>query len=215
MTYKIGYARVSREGQTTEQQVAALRKEGCEEIFEETGSGANRARPKLAEALARCRKGDALVIWKLDRLARSTKHLIEIAEDLKARQIELISITDRIDTSTASGKLLFTVLGAIAEFERDVIVERVTAGLDRARAQGKIGGRPRVDQAKLDIAFAAIGRGASVSEAARKAEISRSTLNRAIAASKTSPERKDTADSLENSLDTPKSHLKLVKTAAA
>lgn len=179
MTYKIGYARVSRDSQTTEQQIKALQKEGCEEIFQETGSGANRARPKLAEALARARKGDTLVIWKLDRLARSITHLIEIAANLKERGIQLKSLTDEIDTGTASGKLLFHMLASIAEFERDLIRERTMAGLDRARAAGKIGGRPKTDERKIEHGLALLRSGLSYGKAAELAGVGKTTLFKA------------------------------------
>lgn len=146
MSWKFGYARVSREGQTPEQQITALMKEGVERgnIFVEQASGADRKRPELAKVLPKARKGDAIVIWKLDRLARSTRHLHEIADDLKERGIELVSITDRIDTTTSAGKFLFTMLGAVAELERDIIRERTNAGLERARGEGRVGGRTRL-----------------------------------------------------------------------
>ncbi len=179
MSWKIGYARVSREGQTNDQQIAALKAEGCREVFVETASGARADRPELAKALAAVREGDSLVIWKLDRLARSTKHLIELSDTLKARGIQLISITDRLDTATASGQLLFTVLGAIAQFERDVIIERVNAGLVRAKAEGKVGGRPKADAAKIEHGLALLKAGLSYGKAAKLAGVGTATLHRA------------------------------------
>lgn len=215
MSWKIGYARVSREGQTNDQQIAALKAEGCRDVFVETASGALRDRPELAKALAAVREGDSLVIWKLDRLARSTKHLIELSDTLKARGVQLISITDRLDTATASGQLLFTVLGAIAQFERDVIIERVNAGLSRAKAEGKVGGRPKMDQAKLDVAFAEIGRGTSVRNAAKTSGISRATLNRAISASKTMRNGKEAKGGFEASKEAGNRHLRVVNGSGA
>jgi DNA invertase Pin-like site-specific DNA recombinase len=179
MSWKIGYARVSREGQTNEQQIAALKAEGCREVFVETASGARTDRPELAKALAAVREGDSLVIWKLDRLARSTKHLIELKDTLESRGIQLVSITDRIDTSQASGKLLFTVLGAIAQFERDVVIERVNAGLVRAKAEGKVGGRPRADKAKIEHGLTLVKAGLGYGKAAKLAGVGAATLHRA------------------------------------
>lgn len=139
----IGYARVSTRDQKPHLQMDALREAGCERIFEETASGAKRDRPELAAALDYMRDGDSLVVWKLDRLARSTRQLLETVENLEQRGIGLKILTQNIDTTNAGGRLIFTVFSAIAEFEREIICERTRAGLEAARARGRKGGRPR------------------------------------------------------------------------
>ncbi|OMD81175.1 MULTISPECIES: recombinase family protein [Paenibacillus] len=149
----IGYSRVSTQDQSLDLQTDALTKAGCIKIFEEKASGKNDERTELAKALEYLREGDALVIYKLDRLARSTKKLIELSELLEQRGIELISIRDNIDTTTAVGRAMFKMLAVIAELERDIISERTMAGLEAARARGRLGGRPRTDKKKLDQAI--------------------------------------------------------------
>jgi len=138
----VGYARVSTQDQDPALQLDALEAAGCEKTFTEKASGAQRERPQLQAALEYMRDGDTLVIWKLDRLARSLKQLIETVEALAARGIGLRSLTEAIDTTTSGGKLIFHIFGALAEFERGVIRERTRAGLDAARARGRKGGRP-------------------------------------------------------------------------
>jgi DNA invertase Pin-like site-specific DNA recombinase len=141
---RIGYARVSTLDQNPELQLEKLREAGCERVIVEKASGARADRPELTRLLRdMLREGDTAVIWKLDRLARSLKQLIETAEDLKRRGIGLVSLTDAIDTSSRGGMLVFHMLGAIAEFERALIRERTVAGLVEARRQGKARGRPR------------------------------------------------------------------------
>lgn len=139
----VGYARVSTQQQTTDLQTDALTRAGCERIFTEKASGARTDRPELRAALDYMRQGDVLVVWRLDRLARSLKQLIQTAEDLEKRGIGLRSLTESIDTTTPAGKLVFHVFGALAEFERNLIRERITAGLDAARERGRVGGRPK------------------------------------------------------------------------
>lgn len=138
----VGYARVSTRDQNPALQLDALRAAGCDRVFEETGSGARADRPQLRAALDFMRAGDALVVWRLDRLARSTKQLIDTVENLKARDIAFRCLTQDLDTTTPGGRLVFTLFSALAEFERDVIRERTRAGLDAARARGRVGGRP-------------------------------------------------------------------------
>jgi len=140
---KIGYARVSTDDQHLEQQIEALKAAGCEQIFTDKASGAKDDRPGLADAFERMRDGDTLVIWKLDRLGRSVAHLSQTLKDFECNGWALQSITDGFDTSTAAGKMLFHVLGAISEFERDLVRERTQAGLAAARARGRKGGRPK------------------------------------------------------------------------
>lgn len=139
----IGYARVSTQDQTLDLQKDALQKIGCTRIFTETASGSLAERPGLTEALQFLRSGDALVVWRLDRLGRSLQHLLETIASLQQREIGFKSVTENIDTTTPGGKLIFHVFGALAEFERDLIRERTQAGLVAARARGKYGGRPQ------------------------------------------------------------------------
>lgn len=140
---RVGYARVSTNDQNPELQLEALRRAGCEKVFTEKASGARDDRPELARVLADAlRSGDTLVVWKLDRLARSLKKLIATAEDLRTAGIGLVSLTESIDTTTPGGTLTFHIFGAIAQFERSLIRERTTAGLVEARRRGRKGGRP-------------------------------------------------------------------------
>ena len=138
----IGYARVSTEDQTTLPQSQALKSAGCADIHEEQASGGNRARPVLARVLERIGKGDTLVVVRIDRLARSLSHLLEVIERLEAKGAFFRSLTDPIDTSSPQGKFTLQVLGAAAEFERALIRERTKAGLASARSKGRIGGNP-------------------------------------------------------------------------
>lgn len=140
---RVGYARVSTKEQNIALQVDALKKAACEQVFSEVASGANTARPVLDDLLSRLRPGDVLVIWKLDRLGRSLKHLVALTHELLERQIGLVSLNDPIDTTTAQGRLVFNIFASLAEFERDLIRERTQAGLVAARARGRKGGRPR------------------------------------------------------------------------
>src|SRR4051812_20339871 len=146
----VGSARVSTADQNLDLQEDALRKVGCERLFTDVASGAQDQRAGLAEALAFLRPGDTLVVWKLDRLGRSLKHLIETVTALQARRVGFRSLQESIDTTTSGGKLIFHVFGALAEFERDLIRERTRAGLQAARARGRQGDRPRsLDATKL------------------------------------------------------------------
>src|SRR5437868_5865681 len=139
----IGYARVSTQDQTLNLQRDALEKIGCSKIFTDTISGSTTERKGLDQALAYVREGDTLVVWRLDRLGRTLKHLIETITDLSKRHIGFKSLTENIDTTTSGGKLIFHIFGALAEFERDLIRERTQAGLLAARARGRLGGRPK------------------------------------------------------------------------
>lgn len=139
----IGYARISTDDQTHILQLDALKQEGCEKIFQDTASGAKTERPGLSEALDFVRKDDTLVVWRLDRLGRSLKHLIELMSALEEKGIHFKSLQESIDTSTSGGKLIFHMFGALAEFERNLIRERTMAGLAAARGRGRTGGRPR------------------------------------------------------------------------
>lgn len=139
---KIGYARISTADQHLRMQEDALKSAGCEEIYSDVISGVKSQRPGLDKALNYAREGDTIVVWKLDRLGRSIQNLIQTITLLMDRKIGFKSLQENIDTSTSSGKLIFHIFSALAEFERDVIQERTQAGLKAARARGKIGGRP-------------------------------------------------------------------------
>ena len=139
---QIGYARISTGDQTLALQEDALKKAGCERLFQDIASGAKAERPGLAKALEQLRAGDTLVVWRLDRLGRSLQHLLVTLTDLDKRGIGFRSLTENIDTTTSGGRLVFHIFGSIAEFERDLIRERTTAGLTAARARGHKGGRP-------------------------------------------------------------------------
>jgi DNA invertase Pin-like site-specific DNA recombinase len=179
---RIGYGRVSTLDQHASIQRELLEAAGCERVFLDEGvSGAKASRPELDKCLAYLRPGDVLVVTKLDRLGRSVKNLIELAENLRERGIDLVATQQQIDTTTSTGKLLFTMLAAIAEFERDLIRERTMDGLAAARAEGRVGGRPAaVSQDVLDIALARRARGESTTSIARALGIGRSTMYRAL-----------------------------------
>lgn len=179
---KIGYARVSTEDQTTKLQIEALEAAGCERIFQETASGAKVDRQELLEALEFARLGDCIVVWKLDRLARSLAQLIEVFETLEKRGIGLTSVTESIDTTTPGGRLVFHIFGALAEFERSIIRERTRAGLAAAKRLGRIGGRPRSLSEKDIQAAKALLRDPTISprDVATRMSVSLSTLYRYI-----------------------------------
>lgn len=141
--YIFGYARVSTEQQNLDRQLDALRKYGVDMIYNEKMTGTKRDRPELEKMLDRMTEGDTVVIESLSRLGRSTKDLIELTELFEQRGVHLVSLKEQIDTSTSTGKLLFTLMSAIAQFERDVIVDRTREGLKSARARGRTGGRPK------------------------------------------------------------------------
>ncbi len=138
---KIGYARISTKDQVLDLQIDALNKDGCEMIFEETASGAKTDRPELQNLLKHIRKGDIVVVYKLDRLGRSLKHLLEVVSELNSKEVGIRSINDAIDTTTPQGRLFFNISASFAEFERDLIRERTKSGLEAARARGRKGGR--------------------------------------------------------------------------
>ena len=142
----IGYIRVSRDTQTTALQEDAIQQAQCTRVFTDKMSGVRDDRPEFLKMLEMARPGDVIVVWRLDRLGRSLKQLIETVTHLNERGIELKSIKENIDTTTPTGKLMFHIIGAMAEFERDVIRERTTAGLEAARARGRKGGRPKATE---------------------------------------------------------------------
>lgn len=148
----VGYTRVSTAAQHLDMQLSALQNAGCERIFKDVASGAKAERTGLEEALAFLREHDTLVVWKLDRLGRSIRHLINIITCLNTRKIGFKSLQENIDTTTSGGKLIFHVFSALAEFEADVIRERTLAGLQAARARGRQGGRPKtLDEKKTQL----------------------------------------------------------------
>ncbi|MGW1915548.1 recombinase family protein [Streptomyces sp. NPDC002076] len=181
----IGYQRVSTNAQDAQLQADALAEAGCARIFEDKASGKNADRAGLLAALDYMREGDTLTVWKLDRLGRSTKDVLTIAEDLHARGIALRILTGTLAGSYSpkgEGKFFFTMMVAFAELERDMIVERTRAGLDAAKAQGRTGGRPTVmDADKLAAARARKAKGESVTTIAKALKVSRATLYRALA----------------------------------
>jgi DNA invertase Pin-like site-specific DNA recombinase len=173
----IGYARVSTAEQDTALQTDALRKAGCDKIFEETVSGAKADRPGLAAALDYVREGDTLVVWRLDRLWRSLPHLIETIGALEVRGVGFRSLTEAIDTTTSDGRLILHVFGALGQLERDLIRERTTAGLMAAAARGRKGGRkPVVTADKLQRARERIANRLTVREAAARLKVGKTAL---------------------------------------
>ena len=178
----VGYARVSTRDQNPQLQIDALKAVGCERVFTEQASGAKRDRPELKAALDYIRAGDTLVVWKLDRLARSVRQLVETAEDLAKRQIGLKVLTQAIDTASPGGRLVFHVFAAVAEFERELMLERTHAGLETARAANRRGGRkPGLSESQIRRAKAMLADPMiSVEEVAQQLGTATSTLYRHI-----------------------------------
>ena len=179
---RIGYARVSTQDQDLQLQLDALAQAGCEDIFSEKQSGATKERPVLEQCLRNLRKGDTLVVWRLDRLGRSLKDLVEIITALEGREVGFQSIKENIDTTSAGGRLIFHIFGALAEFEHALIRERTKAGLEAARARGRVGGRkPSLSKADIKKA-AAMLRDPMITktEVAKHFGVSRVTLNESL-----------------------------------
>ena len=177
----IGYARVSTQDQNLSLQLDALKAAGCQHIFEDRASGAKADRPGLAAAIAYVRDEDILVVWKLDRLGRSLTHLIDTVTALDARGVGLRSPTEAMDTTTPGGRLIFHLIGALAQFERDLIRERTRAGIEAAAKRGRKGGRdPVVTDEKLSRARALIALGLNVREVAARIKIGKTSLYNAI-----------------------------------
>ncbi len=173
----IGYARVSTPDQALELQTDELQAVGCEKLFSDIASGAKTERPGLVRAIEFCRKQDILVVWKLDRMGRSMSHLIETIKILEKRGIGFRSLTENIDTTTPSGRLIFHLFGSLAKFERDLIRERVQAGLKSARSRGRKGGRPPVTEETKAIAQALwADKSLSVKQICQRLDIAKSTL---------------------------------------
>ena len=173
----IGYARVSTGDQNLDLQKNALIRAECELIFDDMASGKNAKRPGLKRAMRRLRPGDTLIVWKLDRLGRSVRDLITLVSDLQARGIHFRSLTDSIDTSTAAGRFFFHVMSALAEMERELIVERTLAGLAAARAQGRIGGRrPKMTPEVIEMAGDLIDNGMTRKQVAAEIGVGLATV---------------------------------------
>lgn len=151
--YVLGYARVSTEQQSLDRQIDALKRYGCDLIYTEKMTGTKRNRPELEKLLDRITEGDTVVIAELSRLGRSTKDLIELTELFQSKGVHLVSLKESIDTSNSTGKLLFTLMSALAQFERDLISERTQEGLKAARARGRLGGRPKTNQDSIKKAI--------------------------------------------------------------
>jgi len=179
----IGYARCSTKDQNLDLQKDALTKAGCEKIFEDNGvSGTKMSRPGLDEVLAHLRKDDVLVVWKLDRLGRTIRGLIDLVSNLRDRGIQFRSLTEGFDTTTPAGRLLFHIIGALAEMEKDLIRERTNAGLAAARARGRKGGRKRkLNDTAARLARAMLSdRNVSVHDVAATLKVNRATVYRML-----------------------------------
>ena len=175
----IGYARVSTKEQDLSLQLDALSKYGCDRIFTDKMSSV-KERQGLTDALGYLREGDTLVVWKLDRLCRSLPDLIKISEQIRMTGAQLVSITESIDTSTPAGRLYFNILGALGQMERELIQERVKAGLAAARRRGKVPGKPRVSEEKLELARRELSAGRTYPEVARILGVHPQTLYRLV-----------------------------------
>ena len=181
----IGYARVSKNEQNLHLQRDALKKAGCREknLYTDKVTGTKQERKGLEQALSHLREGDTFVVWRLDRLGRSLKHLIETVTNLQTQGIAFLSVTENIDTGSATGQLVFHIFGALAEFERNLIRERSIAGLEAARARGRVGGRPKLNTASSKVAMAKklyADKTTDIHEICKTLNISRATLYRYI-----------------------------------
>ncbi|MBM4765454.1 recombinase family protein [Bacillus sp. B15-48] len=177
----IGYARVSTQEQNLQMQLDALQEFGCFEIFEEKITSSKKNRPALDEMLKMVREGDRVVVYKLDRISRSTKHLIELSELFEEKGVEFVSIKDNIDTSNPMGKFFFRMMASLAELERDIIRERTRSGLESARKRGRKGGRPRKSEKQIETALKMYeSKDYSISEIVNATKVSQATLYRRI-----------------------------------
>lgn len=180
---RIGYARVSTQDQNPALQVEALEAGGCTRIFQDQMSGARVDRPGLIEAMSHLREGDTFVVWKLDRLGRGVKGLVDLVAELEKRGVHFQSLTDQIDTSTPAGRFFFHVMASLAQMERELLIERTRAGLEAARRQGKVGGRKRLmTDSKIASARKLMQSGIAPSEVARNLGVSIPTLYRWVPA---------------------------------
>lgn len=179
---RVGYARVSTNDQSPDLQLDALRAQGCSQVYTDAASGKNTARPELAYCLKALRPGDTLVVWRLDRLGRSLSDLVRVVKDLEGRGIAFESLSENIETSSANGRLVFHVFAALAEFERNLIQERTTAGLAAARARGRVGGRkPKLGEKEIrEIKALLADPAAQVKDIAARYGVSRTTLYKRV-----------------------------------
>jgi DNA invertase Pin-like site-specific DNA recombinase len=195
----IGYARVSTNEQNLDLQRDELHKAGCEQIYTDQVSGTKARRPGLEQALSHLRAGDTLVVWRLDRLGRSLRHLIDTVTKLQEKGIGFKSLTESIDTTTTGGKLVFHIFGALAEFEREIIRERTLAGLQAARARGRHGGPKRkLTDDKVQVAQTLYSTQMPVNEICKTLGISRATFYRYVQANNDSTEPQVAPDSTGN-----------------
>ena len=178
----LGYCRISTHEQNLDLQMDALKSAGCEKIFQDIASGALDARKGLSEALDFARKGDTVTVWRLDRLGRNLKHLIQTVTDLNERGIAFKSLTESLDTGSPGGRLIFHIFGSLCEFERDLLRQRTLAGLAAARARGRVGGRPIVmDAAKIEMARTLLtNKGLSIAQVCSAIGVSKPTLYRGL-----------------------------------
>jgi DNA invertase Pin-like site-specific DNA recombinase len=180
----MGYSRVSTQDQNLDLQNDALKKAGCKKIFEDKASGSRAERPGLYKALEMLREGDTLVVWKLDRLGRSVKHLVDLVTGLAKQGVHFKSLTDAIDTGTPSGRFFFHVMASLAQMERELTVERTRTGLEVARKQGRKGGRKRqMTDSKIESARKLLASGVAPKDVAKNLSVSIPTLYRWIPAS--------------------------------
>jgi DNA invertase Pin-like site-specific DNA recombinase len=180
----IGYARVSTDDQNLALQLDALKKSGCDRVFTDKVSGTRLVRPGLDDALSHLRAGDTLVVWKLDRLGRSVKGLVDLVNALEAREVHFRSLTDGIDTKTPAGRFFFHIMASLAQMERELIVERTRAGLAAARKLGRVGGRKRrMTESKIKAAHRLLAGGTLPRDVAENLGISVPTLYRWLPAS--------------------------------
>ena len=178
----VGYARVSTASQNLDGQTDALARAGCEKVFTDTASGKLTERPELAVCLGYLRAGDTLVVWRLDRLGRSLRHLVETVNALAERGVAFRSLHEGIDTTTSTGRLIFHIFAALAEFERELIAERSAVGRSAARVRGRLGGRPgKLSPEQITLARARYeGREGTVAEIAKAFGVGRGTIYRAV-----------------------------------
>ncbi|MBN1181121.1 MAG: recombinase family protein [Bacteroidales bacterium] len=179
---KIGYARVSTLEQSLDRQLDNLKAQGCERIYQEKITGTKTQRPELKRMIESLRAGDTLVIESFSRLSRSTKDLLEMVDRLQSMKVNLISLKEQLDTTTATGKLMLTMMSGISQFERDIIAERTAEGLRAARARGRLGGRPKANMKAVEQALKMYdSQKFSIREIAESTKLSMATVNRRIA----------------------------------